>query len=123
MITIVIMHGKQKTEMRKMTKKISNAEREVMEVLWEKSPQSAQEVIEILAPLKDLAGQDGEDAVEPLVKEKDFRVQKGTEEVSVLSHGLSKSVCAFGKQKFSAELVWRQSLSAAHKFCRTRIID
>ena len=36
-----------------MAEKISNAEREVMEVLWEKSPQTAQEVIEALAPKKE----------------------------------------------------------------------
>ena len=36
-----------------MTEKISNAERVVMEVLWEKSPQSAQEVIDLVAPQKD----------------------------------------------------------------------
>ena len=36
-----------------MTERISNAEREVMEVLWEKSPQSAQEVVEALAPKKE----------------------------------------------------------------------
>ena len=41
------------TKERIMAKKISNAEQVVMEVLWEKSPQSAQEVIDTLAPKKD----------------------------------------------------------------------
>ncbi len=36
-----------------MTKKISNAERVVMEVIWERSPLSAQEVIETISPQKD----------------------------------------------------------------------
>ena len=36
-----------------MTKKISNAERVVMEVIWERSPLSAQEVIESISPQKD----------------------------------------------------------------------
>ena len=35
-----------------MTEKISDAEQRVMEVLWKKSPQSAQEVIKALAPQK-----------------------------------------------------------------------
>ena len=41
------------TKERIMAKKISNAEQVVMEVLWESSPQSAQEVIDTLAPKKD----------------------------------------------------------------------
>ena len=41
------------TKERIMAKKISKAEQVVMEVLWESSPQSAQEVIEALAPKKD----------------------------------------------------------------------
>ena len=35
-----------------MTEKISEAEQAVMEVLWESSPQSAQEVIDAVAPQK-----------------------------------------------------------------------
>ncbi len=37
-----------------MAEKISNAERVVMEVLWEKSPLSAQEVVEAVALQKDM---------------------------------------------------------------------
>ncbi len=36
-----------------MTKKISNAERVVMKAFWERSPLSAQEVIEVISPQKD----------------------------------------------------------------------
>jgi BlaI family penicillinase repressor len=64
------MQGKRKKEMTKMTRKISNAEREVMEVLWEKSPQSAQEVIETLAPQKDWQAKTVKTLLNRLLKKK-----------------------------------------------------
>jgi predicted transcriptional regulator len=61
-----------------MAEKISNAERVVMEVLWEKSPLSAQEVVEAVALQKDMH--------EKTVK-------------TLLNHLLKKKILGFDKEK------------------------
>ena len=61
-----------------MAEKISNAERVVMEVLWEKSPLSAQEVVETVALQKDMH--------EKTVK-------------TLLNHLLKKKILGFDKEK------------------------
>ncbi len=61
-----------------MVEKISNAERVVMEVLWEKSPLSAQEVVETVALQKDMH--------EKTVK-------------TLLNHLLKKKILGFDKEK------------------------
>ncbi len=61
-----------------MVEKISNAERVVMEVLWEKSPLSAQEVVEAVALQKDMH--------EKTVK-------------TLLNHLLKKKILGFDKEK------------------------
>ena len=53
MTLYLIAYANQTNERKWMTKKISNAERVVMEVIWERSPLSAQEVIESISPQKD----------------------------------------------------------------------
>ena len=53
-MTIYLMaYANQTNERKLMTKKISNAERVVMKAFWERSPLSAQEVIEVISPQKD----------------------------------------------------------------------
>ena len=61
-----------------MAEKISNAERVVMEVLWEKSPLSAQGVVEAVALQKDMH--------EKTVK-------------TLLNHLLKKKILGFNKEK------------------------
>jgi predicted transcriptional regulator len=61
-----------------MAEKISNAERVVMAVLWEKSPLSAQEVVETVALQKDMH--------EKTVK-------------TLLNHLLKKKILGFDKEK------------------------
>jgi BlaI family penicillinase repressor len=53
MTIYLIAYANQTNERKWMTKKISNAERVVMKAFWERSPLSAQEVIEVISPQKD----------------------------------------------------------------------
>ena len=53
MTIYLIAYANQTNEGKWMTKKISNAARFVMDVIWERSLLSAQEVIEVISPQKD----------------------------------------------------------------------
>ena len=68
-----------------------------MEVIWERSPLSAQEVIESISPQKDWQAKTVKTLLNRLLKKEILAFKKELEKISVFSPAQPKSVFAIGK--------------------------